>query len=656
MGSIEKKGEKSSAGRFRELQGPLRWIFVGFSFFGILVAIYQLFHMEFLGVMVGDGYYYLLIALYLPLLFLIAPRRKDLLYKKVPWYDLLFAGVTFVAPIYLFLNAYKIIQEGWEIIPPVQTYILGLVLIILVIEAARRAGGLGFALICLFFTSYALYAEHMPGLLQGYTCDLRRLVGFFTMGTEGLVGLPMRVVGNILIGYMIFAVALQTTGGGKFFLDLATSMLGGLRGGPAKMSIMASGFFGSISGSSISNVITTGAITIPTMKRTGFPPHYAGAIEAAASTGGVLMPPIMGVTAFVMAEFLATPYSTICIAAIVPSLLYFGGLFLQIDAFAAKTGLRGLSKKELPSIKKTIAEGWFYIIGIIFLIWALLYMRWETLAPFWASAILLLTCNLRKETRLTWQRALNFVEAAGRVLTELVALLCAIGAIIGALSMTGVAHSFSTEIISLAHGNIALLLMLGAITSFILGMGMTITACYVFLALILAPALVKFGLYPLSVHLFTMYWGMASYITPPVALSAFAGASIAKADPMKTGFKAMQFGFVKYFIPFFFVLNPAILLHGALWDVFVSFFLVALAVISISYALEGYLPRLGILKKRTRLILFLGGLCLGFPWLGIRIVGAVSLAAALILEVMLQRKAGPISIKDKRGEVIKPVG
>jgi TRAP transporter 4TM/12TM fusion protein len=641
MGSFEKKDEKSSAGRFRELHGPLRWIFVGFSFFGILVAIYQLFHMEFLGVTVGDGYYYLLIALYLPLLFLIAPRSRSMCYQKTPWYDLLFAFLSFVGPIYLFLNAYKIVQEGWEIIPPIQTYILGLILMLLVIEAARRAGGLGFALICLFFSSYALYAEHMPGLLQGYTCDLRRLVGFFTMGTEGLVGLPMRVVGNILIGYMIFAVALQNTGGGKFFLDLASSMFGGLRGGPAKMSIVASGFFGSISGSSISNVITTGAITIPTMKRTGFPPHYAGAIEAAASTGGVLMPPVMGVTAFVMAEFLATPYSVICIAAIVPSLLYFGGLFLQIDAFAAKTNLHGLSKNELPSIKKTLSEGWFYIIGILFLVWALLYMRLETLAPFWASVILLITCNLRKETRLTWQRAVDFVEAVGRVLTELVALLCAIGAIIGALSMTGVAHSFSTEIISLAHGNIALLLILGAITSFILGMGMTITACYVFLALILAPALVKSGLNPLSVHLFIMYWGMASYITPPVALSAFAGASIAKADPMKTGFKAMQFAFVTYFIPFFFVLNPAILLQGALRNILVSFFLVALAVVSISYALEGYAPYLGILQRWVRVILFFGGLCLGFPWVWIRIVGAMIIAAALILGFVSRGRTKP---------------
>jgi len=478
----------------------------------------------------------------------------------------------------------------------------------------------------------------MPGLLEGYGVNLRRMVGFFTMGTEGVVGLPMKVVGNILIGYMVFAVVLQATGGGKFFLDLASALLGSLRGGPAKMSIMASAFFGSISGSSISNVLTTGAITIPTMKRTGYPAHYAGAIEAASSTGGVLMPPIMGVTAFVMAEFLAMPYYKICIAAIVPSLLYFGGLFIQTDAYAARANLKGLSKDELPSVKKTLTAGWFYTIGMLFLIWALLYLHWTTLAPFWASLFLLLACNLHKETRFTWKKFLDFVESAGKVLSELVSLLCAIGVIIGALSLTGVAHSFSTEIINLAHGNIALLLILGAVTSFILGMGMTITACYVFLALILAPALVRSGLYPLSVHLFIMYWGMASYITPPVALSAFAGAGLAGSDPMKTAFKAMQLGFAKYFIPFFFVLNPAILLHGSIGNIIISVILVSISIVTISYSLEGYLPKFGIIPKWLRITLFLGGLCLGFPWYQIRLIGLFFIAVSLILGTIMKRE------------------
>ena len=324
--------------------------------------------------------------------------------------------------------------------------------------------------------------------------------------------------------------------------------------------------------------------------------------------------------------------------------MYFGGLFIQTDAYATKAGLKGLPKEEIPSLKTTLLAGWFYIFGLVFLVWALIYLHWDSLAPFWASLIILITCNLKKETRLNWKKMIGFVEGVGKVLAELVALLCAIGAIIGALSLTGVAHSFSTEIIALAKGNLAFLLILGAVTSFILGMGMTITACYVFLALILAPALVKSGLYPLAVHLFIMYWGMASYITPPVALSAFAGASLAGSDPLKTGFKAMQLGVVKYLIPFFFVLNPAIVLHGSARNILVSFILVSISVISISYSLEGYLPKFGLIPIWLRAILFFGGLCLGFPWSQLHLVGLGLITVSLILAIVNQREKRPVQI------------
>jgi TRAP transporter 4TM/12TM fusion protein len=403
-----------SVNRYRALSGPLKWIFISYSIAGVLLTIYQLFRFNFLGVLVGDGYYYLLISLFLPLLFLISPRSKGLVHDSVPGYDLLLAFLGFIAPFYFFLNSYRIVQEGWEFIPPLRIYVLGLILMIVILEAARRAGGTLFAAICFVFATYALYAQHMPGILEGYGSNLKRLVGFFTMGTEGLIGLPMKVVGNILIGYMVFAVALQSTGGGKFFLDLASSLFGGMRGGPAKMSIAASALFGSISGSSVSNVLTTGAITIPTMKRSGYPPHFAGGIEAAASTGGVLMPPIMGVTAFVMAEFLAMPYHKVVVAAIVPSLCYFAALYFQVDAYAARAGLRGLPQEEIPSVKKTLAEGWFYMAGMVFLVWALLFWHKEVHAPFYASLIILLSCNLRRETRFNGAKVLAFFESVGK--------------------------------------------------------------------------------------------------------------------------------------------------------------------------------------------------------------------------------------------------
>uniref|UniRef100_A0A7V3KNI6 TRAP transporter fused permease subunit n=1 Tax=candidate division WOR-3 bacterium TaxID=2052148 RepID=A0A7V3KNI6_UNCW3 len=640
MGREVASNEKRSFSdqRYRTLTGPLRWIFILFSISGVFLSIYQLFHFEFLGVLVGNAYYYLLIALFLPLLFLISPRSKKLIDRPVPWYDFLFSVLSFIAPFYFFLNSYSIIQEGWEIIPPTRIFVLGLILMIMVLEAARRAGGLPFALICLFFATYTLYAQYMPGLMEGYGVDLKRLVGFFSMGTEGVVGLPMKVIGNILIGYMVFAVALQSAGGGKFFLDLASSFFGGMRGGPAKMAVIASAFFGSISGSAISNVLTTGSVTIPAMKRIGYPPHYAGAIEATASTGGVLMPPVMGVTAFVMAEFLEIPYHVICIAAVVPSLLYYSALFFPIDAYAAKVGLKGLSRDEIPAARETMIGGWFYVCVLLFLIWALLYWHWEILAPFWASLFLLIACNIRKETRLTLNKFFLFFESVGKVLAELVAMLCAIGIIIGALSLTGVAHSFSTEMVALAKGNLILLLLLGALTSFILGMGMTITACYVFLALILAPALIKSGLHPLAVHLYIMYWGMVSYITPPVALAAYAGAGLAGADPMKTGFKAMQLGIVSYFVPFFFVMNPAIILHGSAYNILVSIPLLFISVIVISYSLEGFIPTFGYVPMGLRIGFFLSGLCLGFPFLQIRIPGMVLFIICLVFGIVVWKR------------------
>lgn len=540
---------------------------------------------------------------------------------------------------------------GWEIYPPMVPLICGAVLVILVLEGARRVGGPVFAGLCLFFATFGLYSAHLPSLLQGMSYGPSRLAAYFSMGPSGIIGLPMRVVGNILIGYMVFAVALQATGGGKFFLDLASALFGFVRGGAAKVSIFSSALFGSISGSSISNVLTTGAITIPAMKKAGYPAHYAAAIEACASTGGVLMPPVMGATAFVMAEFLGLPYVDICIAAVVPSVLYYSGLFLQADAYAARAGLKGMPREQLPSVGTTIKNGWVYIVSLVLLVWMLLYMRWEVWAPFISAALLLLVATTRRSDGLRLKEWAGFVRGVGTVLAELAALLAAIGMIIGALSITGVAHSFSSEIIKLAGGHVWLLLALGAITSFVLGMGMTITACYVFLAMVLAPALVRSDLNPLAVHLFIMYWGMASYITPPVALAAFAGAGIAGSDPMKTGFKSMQLGVVKYFVPFFFVLNPGLIFQGPPWEVAQAISGCLLGVLVISAAMEGWVLGLGRPPMWLRPVLFVAGLMLAAPELMTDIIGLALLIICLLLMRYYGRRPGQLQGKDQ-GDVL----
>ncbi|MFH1034802.1 MAG: TRAP transporter permease [Pseudomonadota bacterium] len=645
--TVTGKSTEQVAPRRRELKGWLDAYFLLSTTAGVLSSLYQLFHWGFLGTLMGSAYYYLLLVCFLPPVFLLYPARGRAESNKPPFYDLLFTGLALASSFYLCWHAEEIAAMGWEIYPPLEPLLTGAVLVVLILEAARRVGGPVFAGLCLFFTTFGLYSSHLPSLLQGMSYSPSRLAAYFSMGPSGIIGLPMRVVGNILIGYMIFAVALQITGGGRFFMDLSAALFGFVRGGSAKVAIFSSALFGSISGSAISNVLTTGAITIPTMKKAGYPPHYAGAIEACASTGGVLMPPVMGATAFVMAEFLGLPYVDICIAAVVPSFMYYAGLFLQADAYAARVGLKGIPQSQLPSLRDTVRNGWVYIAALSLLVWMLLYMRWDVWAPFVSATLLLLAGSLRRRDALRLPQWIGFVRGVGTVLAELAALLAAIGMIIGALSITGVAHSFSTEIIKLASGKIWLLLGLGAITSFILGMGMTITACYVFLAMVLAPALVRSGLNPLAVHLFIMYWGMASYITPPVALASFAGAGIAGADPMKTGFKSMQLGAVNYFVPFFFVLNPGLIFQGQPWEVaqaIVGCF-VGMAVISAS--LEGWVLGLGKPPLWLRPLLFIAGLLLAAPETITDIVGISLLVLCLAAMWLLGRQPASAQGKEK---------
>jgi TRAP transporter 4TM/12TM fusion protein len=417
---------------------------------------------------------------------------------------------------------------------------------------------------------------------------------------------------------VMFGAVLQYTGAAPFFNNLAFALFGSVRGGPAKVAIFASGLMGSVSGSVVSNVLTTGVVTIPAMKRTGFEPAYAGGVEACASTGGVLMPPVMGATAFVMASFLGVPYAQIALAALVPSLLFYFGLFVQIDGYAARRGLKGLPRAELPSIRETIAAGWQYVFVLALLVWMLLVLQQEAIAPFYATALLLVINQFSSSHRLNWKKLGLLFEGICGALGELSALLAGVGLIIGSLSVTGLAGTLANDLVYLAGNNIYVLLVMGAITSFIFGMGMTITACYIFLAIVLAPPLVAAGFDPVAVHLFMLYWGMVSFITPPVALAAFVAAGIAKARPMDVGLRAVRLGSTMYFVPFFFVLNPALILRGDLWEILVVVGTAVLGIWLIASAIEGYLIGLGRMDSGVggavaRLLLFASGMAMALP-------------------------------------------
>ena len=455
---------------------------------------------------------------------------------------------------------------------------------------------------------------------------------------ESIIGVPMRTVATLLVGFLIFGSALVVTGGGEFFMALAIALMGRTRGGPAKVAVLSSGFFGSLSGSVISNVVTTGQITIPTMKRVGYPAHYAGAVEACASTGGALMPPIMGAVAFIMAEFLNVSYATVMIAAIVPALLYYGALLLQADHYAARHGLRGQPAAEIPKLLPVIKQGWHFLFSLGLLTYLLLVMKREALAPYIATAVLIGTTIVFGSKRFGLTSLRDLAIDTTRNIVNIVAILAGIGFIVGALSYTGVGGAFSRELLHFAGGNIYLLLVLGAFTSFILGMGMTSSACYIFLAVTLGPALIEGGLNPIGAHLFILYWGLISFITPPVALAAIAAASIAKSDPWKTGIWAMRLGLINFVLPFLFVLNPTLILIGEplhiLHDVITACFSIWL----LAAGLEGWLYGFGRIGWLSRLMLIGGALGLLTPGLATDLAGLALLAAVYAGNIFRRRQ------------------
>lgn len=608
------------------VRGIAKWIWLALGTIGLLMAINQTFNLKLLGFQpLGNAYLYYLIGLFLAATFIAVPASKGAA-AKIPWYDWLLCVIVLGAGLYLGLNGLTIIQQGWDYSAPLEATIAAGIMLVLVLEGIRRAGGTLLLGVALLFGAYPLFADYMPGFLWGTTYGFAETVRAHVMGVESIIGIPMQVVAQQVVGFIVFGAALTSTGGGEFFMRFSTALMGRSRGGPAKVAVLSSAILGSLSGSVITNILTTGRITIPTMKRTGYPPHYAAAVEACASTGGTLMPPIMGAVAFIMASFLGVPYSEIIIAAFLPALLFYLALLFQVDIYAAARGFRGLPDSEIPDLKDTLKDGWPYLFSLAMLIYMLLVMRLETYAPYYSALVLLGISIFKKNHRLTWRRAVLFMSDLTGSLANLVAILAGIGLVVGGLSYTGVAGAFSRELLLYADGSVPLMLAAGAITSFILGMGMTVSACYIFLSILLAPALISAGLNPMASHLFILYWGMMSYITPPVALASITAAGIAGSEPSKTGFYSMRLGGILFILPFLFVINPALILQGP-WPGIVSAAITAvIAIWVLSSAMEGYMYRIGALKWPLRIVVLIAGLALIYPERFSDIVGMVIVA------------------------------
>jgi TRAP transporter 4TM/12TM fusion protein len=590
-------------------------------------------------------YYYALVLVVLPFVFVMFPGGPRARLDGVPWYDALLFAVTVAAAAYLLAHIRKAAELGWEFGgAPRDVIAAGFVMWALLMEALRRTGGWGLVLSVLPFTVYPLFADSAwLGPLKGTQSTAAQASAYHMLSVESVLGIPLQAFAEIVIGFLVFGTALMMTGAGRFFINLAFALCGTFRGGAAKVCIFASALLGMMSGSVVSNVLTAGTMTIPVMKKTGFRASYAGAIEACASTGAVLAPPVMGATAFVMAQFLNLSYAQVALAATIPAALYYFGLFMQVDAYAARHGLKGLPRAELPRVWDTLKEGWYFVLVIALLVFMMLVMKRESHAPFYATLLLLALNQAFNRERWTWATAAKFLELNGRTFAELVGILAGCGLLIGAFSLTGVVSSLANDMLRIAGNNALLLLAMTAVTSLVLGLGLTTTACYIFLAILVGPALEKAGLNKLAVHMFVFYWGMLSAITPPVAIASFAAAGIAGAPPMKTGWESMRVGSIIYFIPFFFVLNPAFVLQGAATETLVLTVTCALGIVFICGGIQGYQIWAGDLSRTRgaewplRGLLIAGGMVLAAPGGGLMPLSnaqMITLAAAILAPTM----------------------
>jgi len=439
-------------------------------------------------------------------------------------------------------------------------YIAGGILILLILEACRRSVGWQLLALGLIFLLYAYAGKYIPGVFshRGYT--IQRIIYQMYLTTQGIFGIPIEVSSTFLIIFVILAATLERSGLGKLFNDVALGLGGKMVGGPAKVAVVASALIGTISGSAASNVATTGAFTIPLMKKVGYKPHFAGAVEAAASTGGQIMPPIMGSAAFIMAEFLGMKYIDVAAAAIIPSLLYFASVFFQIDLRARSMGLRGLDKSELPDVKATVFRYGHMIFPIIVLVYFMTSGKTPLFAAFYTVLFTVILSWVRKETRIDLKAAKDIAVAASRSSLSIGVAMANAGFIIAVLAMTGIGAILADNIVLLSQGRMIIALVLCMVVCIILGMGLPTSACYVIAASIAVPILTKMGVAPFQAHFFIFYYACLSTITPPVALAAYVGAGLAGAKSSQVGWTAFKLALAGFIVPFFFIYSPAMLL------------------------------------------------------------------------------------------------
>lgn len=543
---------------------------------------------------------------------------------------------------YIFVFVEQIANKGTNVLPI--DIIFGTIAILLTLEVTRRVVGPELPIVAIIFLLYAKFGPYMPGILAHRGFGIERIVSHMYLALEGIMGIPLGVSATFVFMFILFGAFLDKTGVGKFFIDLAFSMTGHTKSGPAMTAVVASGLMGSISGSSVANTVTTGAFTIPLMKKTGYKPYFAGAVEATASTGGQIMPPVMGAAAFIMADFTGFSYLNIVAAAAIPALLYYFAVGTMVHLEASKLGLKGIPRDQLPSFKKTILSEGYLLLPVAWIVFMLVMQYTPTFAAFSAiimSAIIAFLASVIKKNKSFGLMSVVGAFEAGAKNALGVACACACaGMIVGVVTLTGLGLSVAELIVTLAGGKVLLTLVFTMIASIILGMGLPTTAKYIVLATMAVPALTKLGINTMSAHLFILYFGVVADITPPVALAAYAGAGIAGANSMKTGVQAFKLALAAFIVPYIFAIDPSLILIKEIVGTTVTFLPITSAIPMIISAIIGILCLAGAVenylfthcKIYERILLAIASLTLLSPGLKSDLVGLAALGIVFFLQ------------------------
>lgn len=628
---------KQAEGKYRQYGGSRDRIIRAIA---IIMSLYVISDALNLPYRFGISYYRgqhnaLFLCFVLVLVFALVPSRKGAPKDKLPWYDILLILGSIAGTLYIYVNFEAIgeFHSAWA--TPLEQVLASMTLVV-VFEAVRRTIGWAMVILAIVFFLYVTLGHLLPPSLYVPKFSFARLMATFYIFNRGIFSSVLEMAATLIVIFIIFGSFLRVSGAADYFVKLALALVGSIRGGPAKVAVVASALFGTLSGSPAANVAITGSITIPMMKTIGYRPQFAAAVEGVASTGGIIMPPVMGVVAFLIADFTGVGYAKVCLASLLPALLYFVCFFIQIDLEAVKLGLRGLPRKDLPPLGPTLKEGWTYIVPLILLVFLLMILEYNPMVScLYAMGTLIGMTMLKKEIRMGPRKILKALEGGALGVLEVGALCAVAGVVVASLAITGLGVRLSSILVEISGGQLWILLCLAGLTCYILGMGISSIAAYILLSILIAPALVNMGLPVLAAHLFILYMGATTMITPPFCPAIYVASGIAGSPMLSSGFLAVRLGIVLLIVPFMFAYKPALLLTGTILGIGIATLTSFIGVAALAMGLQGYM--FGNINWVQRALLILGAMMLVIPGWSTDLMG-VAILASLVLSHYIRRR------------------